>query len=238
MDSPTLIDPRRLPDEPALGAAAVLTLVPADLRLLRKKAALASDLKISELFKLYRQDQGLALAGPAVGAPLATIVVEKLFVLGVERLLVLGWAGSLNPEVKTGDLLIVSEAVSEEGTSAHYPLPSPAGPDPDLTALLEETAIEEGVSFHRGPMWTTDAPYRETQAKVAAYGNQGVLAVDMEMSALQTVAAFRNKALAGLMVISDELSSGRWRPGFKSPEVLKARQVAADLILKTAQKAL
>ena len=239
MKDRVLIEPRRYDEEPCLQGPAVLSLVPADLRHVPETWGQAERLAFKSFFKLYRlQPKGPVLAGPAMGAPIAVMAAEKLFALGITDLLILGWAGSLNPEVRIGDLVLVEGALSEEGTSAHYPLPEgrQAGSDPVLTAALERRLTADGISFHRGKVWTTDAPYRETADKVERYGREGLLAVEMEMSALFNLAAFRNKAAAGLVVITDELAQGGWKPGFSSPLVASARRTAAGLILKTAQE--
>jgi len=247
MEDRVIIEPRREPGEPLLKGAAILCPVPADLKLLLEiweeswgpTWGEAERLPLKSLFSFYRLGRGgPALAGPAVGAPQAVMAAEKLFALGVSRLLVLGWAGSLTEEVRIGDLILVDGAVSEEGTSAHYPLPAgrAAGPDPGLISALEERLAGDGLTGHRGPVWTTDAVFRETMAKVERYGREGILAVEMEMSALFTLAAFRSKAAAGLVVVTDELAGGRWRPGFDSPLVASARKAAAGLILKAAQE--
>jgi len=87
------------------------------------------------------------------------------------------------------------------------------------------------VAFHSGKVWTTDAIYRETEAKVLAYGSQGMLAVEMEMSALFTVARFRGVALAGLLIVSDELFTLTWRHGLRDNRFQHSRQQAVTAAL-------
>ena len=59
---------------------------------------------------------------------------------------------------------------------------------------------------------------RETREKVERYQKEGVLAVEMEISALFTVAKFRGAELGAMPVVSDELATFKWRPGFKMEE--------------------
>jgi len=82
-----------------------------------------------------------------------------------------------------------------------------------------------------GRVWTTDAPYRETVEKVRKYQAEGLLAVEMEMSALFTVARFRKVELGGLMVISDELYDLTWRSGFESKTFHAAIRAGCEIIL-------
>jgi uridine phosphorylase len=180
----------------------------------------------------YWQDKPVTLAGPAPGAPYAVMVLEKLIALGVQTVVALGWCGSLRPEARIGDLIIPETALSEEGTSGHYPLgESEPTATLDLRRIFKERLTAAGVNFHSGKVWTTDAIYRETETKVLAYGSQGILAVEMEMSALFTVARFRGVALAGLLVVSDELFTLTWRHGLRDDRFRRSRQQAVSTAL-------
>ncbi len=237
MNTPVLINPRRLSGEPFLPKTAVLGLTRQDLDLLGESAGEAEPAKVRDFFKvLLPKTGGFALAGPALGAPQAVMVAEKLFALGVERLIFLGWAGSLRPELKIGDLLLVEGASCEEGTSAHYPLEGEPRPDRATAELLLKSARRLDLTLKPGRVWTTDAIYRETREKVEDYRRQGLSAVEMETSALLTVAAFRQKAAAGVLVVSDELCSGKWNPGFDSEKFNQARENAAELVLRAARE--
>ena len=90
---------------------------------------------------------------------------------------------------------------------------------------------KKGHAFKKGPLWTTDAPYRETPTKIKAYKELGVLAVEMEMSALITVSAFRHIQLAGLLVVSDELFDLKWNPGFSDPKLRQGSRLACELLM-------
>ena len=159
----------------------------------------------------------LVLAGPILGAPQAVMVMELLLRRGVTGFYSLGLCGSLQPGLVWGDIVLPRAGLSEEGTSVHYPLEGvPAEPDRELFKKLEQTLIEKQYIFKSGRVWTTDAPYRETRDKVKRMTENGLLAVDMETTALMTVARFRKLAWAGLLVVSDELWGEKWRPGFSS----------------------
>lgn len=174
----------------------------------------------------------ITVAGPILGAPQAVLVLEKLIALGSRAIVVLGWCGSLQSHVGIGDLILPTAAYSEEGTSSHYPTTAADFlPDHGLFTSLREQCRRNSLSVHEGPVWTTDAPLRETVAKVRSYGKKGVLAVEMEMSALFGVAAYRGVRLAGLAVVSDELFTLEWRPGFRSKRFKRSRREATGLIL-------
>ncbi len=175
----------------------------------------------------------LLLAGPILGAPQAAMVLENLRRRGVKSYLSLGWCGSLQPELTWGDIVLPDRGVSEEGTSALYPIDEAAAfPDEGLSGELSGAMKKNGLDFTPGPVWSTDAPYRETRDKVLRYAGQGVLAVDMETSAVITVARFHGLAWSGLLVVSDELWGEKWRPGFNSRELNNGLKRAAETILQ------
>lgn len=174
---------------------------------------------------LYRGDR-VDLVSPGIGAPAAALAAEKLIASGARRLLLLGYAGGLHSEMGPGDLLLVTGGLIDEGTSRHYakaPYEPPA--DPALAKLLLTHA--PGHPF-QGPVWTTDAIYRETPEKVRMFRNRGALGVDMETSAVLTVAHYRGVAAAGCHVITDRLSA-EWRPA-KAAEVAEGVQHAATWV--------
>ncbi|MBW1709308.1 MAG: nucleoside phosphorylase [Deltaproteobacteria bacterium] len=175
----------------------------------------------------------LLLAGPILGAPQAVMVMEYLGLKGARVFLSLGSCGSIQPDLSIGQIVIPQTALSEEGTSAHYPLENePASADPKLAGRLAEFLTEQGLDFRAGRVWTTDAPFRETADKIQRYSDQGILAVDMEASALMTAARFRKFSYAGLMVVSDELRPDEHNFGFNSPLLTEGLTNAAKAIMK------
>jgi purine-nucleoside phosphorylase len=138
----------------------------------------------------------------------------------------------MQPDVKIGDWLLPDYARSEEGTSVHYPMKSEKfSPDADLLARLQDHCQQTGVPVRLGPIWTTDALLRETVHKIRAYGKDGLLAVEMELSALFHVAAYRKVRLVGLLVVSDELFTLKWQPGFGSTSFKRSCNQACQTIL-------
>jgi purine-nucleoside phosphorylase len=232
-----VIKPTKEKGEPLLGSDALMVAIPSDLQYIvdlshAERAATGK----SHPFKLFiinkENDLPCGLAGPLLGAPQAAIVMEKLIALGARRIWLLGWCGSLQKNMVIGNLIIPTTALSEEGTSAHYQVNhSIKQTDPSLNKRLGAALEKTNISFKKGPVWTTDALYRETAEKVTAYGKRGYLAVEMELSALITVAIYRSVQLAGLLIVSDELSSLQWHHGFGSASLKKASREAGRLLL-------
>ena len=178
------------------------------------------------------QGQPVSFAQAPIGAPGTVTMMEEMIACGARLFLGLGWAGSLQPFAPVGTFLIPASCIREEGTSFHY-LDNEAiiVPDQELVALLQATIKGEGANVHTGVLWTTDAPYRETDHKVKTYGQRGVLGVDMETSAMYALGQFRGVRVCNLLVVSDELW-GAWRPAFGSSEVEEATMHAQKIILR------
>ncbi len=140
---------------------------------------------------------------------MAVMCLEKIIALGATRIILYGWCGSLVPMLRISDLFVPTRVVSEEGTSRHYP-PSALSADDFFQAVLVNTLTAWEYPVKRGPIWTTDAVYRETKEKIQRYGSEGIMAVDMEYAALRAVASFRCVSLAAVMLVSDELYHQKW----------------------------
>ena len=215
----SLINPARLSGEQEINGPCLFFANPGDSSFIFKEAeqtkARRHHLFHSNIFEIPEKPP-VFWVGPAMGAPMAVFCLEKLIALGVKKVLVFGTCGSLVENLKIGDVLIPTWCLSEEGTSPHYPIDQER---PETDSHLREHLVSYLKKNHllasQGPIWTTDAPYRETNKKIIRYGKEGIMAVDMELSALATLAHFRNIQLAAALLVSDELSSLEWVPGYK-----------------------
>jgi purine-nucleoside phosphorylase len=106
-----------------------------------------------------------------------------------------------------------------------------------MSRIIREVLRNKERPVRPGTIWTTDAPYRETAEKVRAYGERGILGVEMEMSALMAVAAYRRIRMAGLLVVSDELFEMRWRSGFSSAILRESSLFAREALLDAVRAA-
>lgn len=155
-----------------------------------------------------------------IGAPAAVALLEEMIAWGVQKVISIGTAGSLQKNVGIGDLIICDRALRDEGTSHHYLSPSRfARANDELTDKLAEQMRSQQILAHRGAVWTIDAVYRETVAEAQAYQAEGLLGVEMEAAALFAVAERRGVPLATLLCVSDSLADLRWHPEFHSTKI-------------------
>ena len=120
-----------------------------------------------------------------IGGPFTVLVAEQLRSSGAELVLGLTSAGRVSPSLPLPSLVVVKDAIRDEGTSYHYLNPcNTVAADPKLVTALADGIKPLGVSVSSGRVWTTDAPYRETQRQLDRYASEGVLAVEMQAASL------------------------------------------------------
>ncbi len=215
-----IINPSKSPNDPTIKGPCLLLINPDEMRSTaawaRKQGAFSHRLFNGELIEFKGDDtKPYYVAGPAIGAPMAVMTMEKLIALGCTAIIVYGWCGSLTMALKSGDLLLARWGASGEGTSQHYPLAHQPDSTAHLRKSLKKSLAGLGISaIHEGSVWTTDAPYRERRSEIKRYADTGIKAVDMEFTALATVAAFRGIDMAALFLVSDELYHDEWQPAF------------------------
>jgi len=235
-DCDAVVNPQKPRNIPDIGSLAVMAATRTDLFLLADILPFDKN-KFEPIFISRRYDiphgpQVFSVTGPFVGAPYAVMLLETLIACGARRILFLGWCGAVSERVKIGDIILPTSVVIDEGTSRHYGADD-GGRMPALFPLMSKIRLilqKNNIDFYSGAVWSTDAVFRETRSRVAAYRQSGILAVDMETSALCSVAKFRGVDLGALLVVSDELSSLTWRPGFKHKKFADGRKTACRVI--------
>jgi len=153
----------------------------------------------------------LAVLHPGVGAPLAAGLLEEVIARGCKKFIACGGCGVLDREIAVGQVVVPVAAVRDEGTSYHYLPPSrEVNAGPEGVAAIEKVLKARAVDYLVGKTWTTDAPYRETRAKVQLRKDEGCLTVEMEAAAFFAVAQFRGVTFAQILYGGDDLSSAEW----------------------------
>ncbi len=164
--------------------------------------------------KIYETEwngRPIAFLQPGVGAPMSAGLMEELIPYGVRTFVACGGAGTLRSELCVGHIILPTAAVRDEGTSYHYLAPAREVPaQPSVNDVFRSLLTERQVPFVEGKTWTTDAPYRETKAKVQMRREEGCVAVEMETAALLAVAAFRGVAFGQFLYAGDDVGGETW----------------------------
>lgn len=173
---------------------------------------LRSEIGENPVYTLSYQDQEIAVLHAGDGASLAASFLDDLIAAGVEQVVACGACGALTDQIPAGHVLIPTSAVRDEGTSYHYLPPArECSPSPEVVKAIEATLQEQDIPFLHVKSWTTDAFYRETQARRARRMREGCQVVEMEASALFAVAQFRKIAMGMLLYCGDLVVPQGWQ---------------------------
>lgn len=173
-------------------------------------AELVADHREHRTFTGYYKDVKISVTSTGMGCPSAAIATEELINVGAECLIRIGSTGALQSKLNIGDLIISTGSMKNEGTSKFYvPEQFPAIPDFELTKILidsaEELKDELGYNYFYGINATDDAFYGEDEEWIRKLSELGILNVEMESSAIYTVAHLRKKRAAMVSAVSGNL---------------------------------
>ena len=150
----------------------------------------------------------IGVVGMAVGAPFAVLVAEQLAASGAELVLSITSAGQISPVGTTPCFVLIERALRDEGTSAHYLRPGRwSRLDGALCARLDGAFAHLPEPVLTGSSWTTDAPYRETEAAIADARRAGAVCVEMEAAALYAYATARERNVVCLAHITNTMAT-------------------------------
>jgi len=165
----------------------------------------------------------ISVCSSGIGCPSAAIAVEELANIGAEVFIRVGTTGALQENVHMGDLVIASAAVRADGTSKIYaPLEFPAVADFDVSAALLQAAKKFKRRTHFGVVLSTDAFYGNHRI-MKRWSKLGVLAVEMESSAIFTIAALKKLKAGSILAVDGNpllgVGKGEFEPGERTGEL-------------------
>jgi uridine phosphorylase len=158
----------------------------------------------------------VSVTSTGIGGPSTAIAVEELAKIGADTFIRVGTSGLMQPYMESGDLVVVSGAVRDEGTALHYmPLAFPAIADLDVVDCLRAACAARNVRYHVGLCHSKDSYYGEMQPARMPVSSQlaerwqawvrgGVLCSEMEAAALFVIASTLGKRAGGLMLALDQ----------------------------------
>jgi uridine phosphorylase len=167
-------------------------------------------------------------------APDTAITTEILCGAGAQSLIRVGSCGSLQENVKIGDLVIVIGALRGDGTSRYYVSENfSTVAHREIINALKAAADSLDVRYHLGWIFTTDALFQETPELIQQLSEQNVSSIDMVTSTFLTVTQVRGKKAGAVLAVSDECLHGKF--GFRDPAFLQAEQKTIEVARKALQ---
>ena len=199
--------------EAKLGEVAKTVILPGDP--LRAKYIAENFLENSVCFNSVRNNLGftgtykgkkISVMGSGMGCPSLAIYASELYnFYDVENIIRVGTAGALKGTLRLRDIVLAQGACTDSNFNAQYNLPGVFAPIANY-GLLEnavKTARNLNLSFDVGNVLSSDIFYVEDNSIYKKWQKMGVLAVEMESSALYSIAARYNKKALCILSVSN-----------------------------------
>jgi purine-nucleoside phosphorylase len=130
-----------------------------------------------------------------------------MFASGCRLLISVTSSGQITPQGAPPYFILIDRAWRDEGTSYHYLPPSDWSAAPQRLLQNLQGAFDTGPRVLTGATWTTDAPFRETEAAIAAAHARGILAVEMEAAALYAFATAHGRDVICLAHVTNQMGT-------------------------------
>jgi purine-nucleoside phosphorylase len=157
------------------------------------------------------QGTPVSVQGSGIGQPSLAIYATELFrEYDVQTIVRVGSCGALTERLGLRDLVIASGACTNSATNriTFEGLDYAPVADFGLLRAAVEVAEERGTEVTVGLVFATDSFYNERPELVARMVEYGVLAVEMESSALYTLAAKHGRRALTVCTVSDHVVTG------------------------------
>lgn len=154
----------------------------------------------------------VSVQGSGMGQPSMSIYVNELFDdYDVQTVVRVGSCGALTERVALRDLVIASGACTDSSMNRlrfHGLDYAPVADFGLLRAAYDAASARDDVTAHVGLILSGDTFYNPRPELTAPMVDHGVLAVEMEASALYTLAAAQGRRALAICTVSDHVVTG------------------------------
>lgn len=153
----------------------------------------------------------VSVQGTGMGQPsLAIYVHELLAEYGARTLVRVGSCGALVPQVNLRDIVIAMTACTDSAMNRlrFEGIDFAPAADYGLLRAAADGAAAAGLPYHVGAIMTGDSFYNDRPELIKRLAEYGVLAIEMEASALYTLAAKHQARALAICTVSDSLVTG------------------------------
>jgi len=161
-------------------------------------------------FTGYYKGKRVSVMGHGMGIPSIGIYTYELYnFYNVKTIIRVGSAGSIHPDLHVGELVLAIGACTNSNYAQQFELPGTFAPVADFSLLrgAADACDHFGYRYKVGNVLSSDTFYTEN-AHNDKWMNMGVLAIEMEASALYMNAARAGKRALAILTISDHILTG------------------------------
>lgn len=153
----------------------------------------------------------ISVQGTGMGIPTTSIYVNELInEYGVKNLFRVGTCGAMQKDVHVRDVVLAQATCTDSSMNRHVFGGYDYSPIASFSLLKSayDNAVAKGMNVHVGNIFTSDMFYRDDKSVVQKLMDYGVLAVEMETTALYTLAAKYGVNALTILTVSDHLLTG------------------------------
>ncbi len=148
----------------------------------------------------------VSVQGTGMGVPSISIYVHELISeYQAANLIRVGTCGSIQPDMQLRDVILAMTASSDSSMNKLRFRGMDYSPTASFHLLKKayDVALEKGVDVKVGNVLTSDTFYHDDPERWKLWANYGVLAVEMETTALYTLAAKFHVNALSILTVSD-----------------------------------
>ena len=171
-------------------------------------AVLVNNVRGVQGYTGYYKGKRVSVMGHGMGISSIGIYTFELYnFYGVKRIIRTCSAGAYHPDLHVADIVIAQGACDNSNFAAQFRLPGTFAPIADFNLLRAavEKAESMGVNFRVGNILASEIFYNDDPEAWKSWQKMGVLAVEMEASALYMNAARSGNEALCICTISDSL---------------------------------
>lgn len=194
------------------GAFAKTVLMPGDpkrssfiAKALLKDAVLINDVRGMQAYTGTYNGTKISVMASGMGMPSMSIFSYELFsYFGVENIIRVGTCGAMDENIKLGDIIIASKAITDSNIMQNMNIGAQTKPAPQLLENAKKVAKENNINAVSATVFTTDLFYRQDDS-VKLAKQMGASAIEMETYALYANAKLLNKNALAVFAVSDNI---------------------------------
>ena len=172
----------------------------------------------------------VSVQGSGMGLPSISIYAQELIrSYGVKNLIRVGTCGAMQEHVRVRDVILAQGACTDSSMNRNLFLGYDYAPIADFHLLKSayEQATGAGMNVHVGNIYSTDVFYKEDTSAVQRLMDHGVLGVEMETTALYTIAARHGARALTILTVSDHLLTGEETTAAERQSTFNEMMIAA-----------
>jgi purine-nucleoside phosphorylase len=155
--------------------------------------------------------QPVSIMGSGMGMPSISIYAHELFDhYGVKQIIRVGTCGGLLADMQIGDLVLAAAASTDSVMNRQRfgDWDFAAGADFGLLRRVYDRAVGAGLKIRTGNVFSTDWFYHPDEDFIRKVQKMGILALDMESSALYALAHQHGRRALTILSVSDVIPTG------------------------------